>query len=274
MDKFPNYREQIKTVFKTRQAKNSKYSLRAFARDLSLDPGQLSLVLNGKKNISLLKASELSKVLFGSSRDMLIFFHAVEHELAEGEDVKKLLEKKIQALADSHTSRITNISEDEFEVISQWYNIPLLELTGIKDHIVTPDFAADYFRISNLEALLGLEALHRLGFVSKKGKQFVRLKHVTTTTEIPSLAIKRFHSQMIKQAEKALFQQDLSKRYFSGTTFSVPAGKIDEIKKMIEEHEKRIRDYAMTLKNEPNQVIYQASSQLFSLCSKDFKGDL
>lgn len=270
MEKFLSYREQLRSVFLKRVEKNKKYSLRAYARDLSLDPGQLSLVLNGKKNISLSKASELSKLLFQNPREMVIFFHAVEYELAETSDQKEKIATKIEKLQRSHTDFQANISDDEFEVISNWYNIPLLELTGVKGLSVTAIQAAKYFGITEIEAMLGLEALSRLGFVKKSGKAYSRLKHLMTTTEIPSLAIKRFHQQMLTKSQKALFQQDIKKRYFSAVTVSIPADKVDELKKLITEQENRITEFALSLKNEPNQVIYQSSTQLFSLKASDY----
>lgn len=265
-----SYREQLRAVFMKRLEKNKKYSLRAFARDLFLDPGQLSLVLNGKKNISLSKASELSKLLFKNPREMVIFFHSVEMELAENTDAKNRILKKIQAQLKSHQEAHSNISDDEFEIISNWYNIPLLELAGIKSLDVTVTVAAGYFGITEVEALLGLEALTRLGFIKKTGKHYKRLKHVSTTTEIPSLAIKRFHQQMLQKSQRALFQQELRKRYISGLTISLPADKIDELKKMIVEHEDRLREFAHSLRDEPDQVIYQASTQLISLKASDY----
>lgn len=47
-----DYRNLLKEKLSKRLSLNPKYSLRAFARDLSISSGQLSLVLNGKKGIS------------------------------------------------------------------------------------------------------------------------------------------------------------------------------------------------------------------------------
>jgi transcriptional regulator with XRE-family HTH domain len=67
-----HYRAQIKTDFLKRSEKNKRYSLRAFARDLQVDAGQLSAILKGKKKLSLAKASEVSKLLFKTPRERLL----------------------------------------------------------------------------------------------------------------------------------------------------------------------------------------------------------
>jgi len=272
MNELISYREQIKSVFEKRHESNKNYSLRAFARDLQLDPGQLSSVLSGKKNISLSRASELSKKLFSNPREMLIFFHSVEYDLAPSEETKNALLEKIHKIRESHSQRNSNISEDEFEIISNWYNLPILELAGIKESKVDADSAAKYFGISKAEASAGLQALTRLGFAKKSGDHFERVRPVVTTTEIPSFGIRVFHQQMIKKAIEALFGQSIKKRYFSGATLSFPADRIEEVKKMIDEHESRLVELAHSCRNEPNQVVYQINTQVISLRAEDFEG--
>jgi uncharacterized protein (TIGR02147 family) len=264
-----SYREMLGAVHQQRQAKNKNYSLRAFARDLELDPGQLSLVLKGKKNISLSKASELAKKLFQGSREMLVFYHAVELEHAASDEQRDAVRAKLRKLRGSHAERDVTISEDEFEVISNWYNLPILELTALKGLEVTPKLAAEYFGIPELDAMLGLEAMRRLGFVKKSGGAYQHVKNVVTTTEVPSLAIRRFHHQMIAKAQEAIFQQSIDKRYLSGLTLAIPREKLEEVKKMIVEHEQRLSEFAQSLAGQSDKVIYQVNSQLFSLRAED-----
>jgi uncharacterized protein (TIGR02147 family) len=85
------------------------------------------------------------------------------------------------------------------------------------------------------------------------------------------LAIKRFHQQMIAKAGYALFHQDFKKRYYSAATFKLSPARMGEIKKMIDEHEKRVLEYALTYQNEKDQVIYQLNHQLFSLKDQDYE---
>jgi uncharacterized protein (TIGR02147 family) len=56
-----DYREYLRDELGQRVQANPQYSLRAFARDIAIAPQVLSLVLNGKKNISSEVAIELAK---------------------------------------------------------------------------------------------------------------------------------------------------------------------------------------------------------------------
>ncbi len=270
LDVESSYRNQIREEFLRRSRKNKTYSLRAFARDMTLDPGQLSSVINGKKNLSLSKASEVSKKLFKTPRDMLLFYHAVEYELAPAE-IKAQIFIRMEQLSKSHTERASNVSVDEFETISDWFNLSLLELSGIKNVELTPELGAQYFGISTTEAQLGLMAMARLGFVKKVGKAFKKVKSLITTTEIPSLAIKRFHQQMIARAARAHFEQDYKKRYYTGATFKISPERLNELKKMMDEHEKRVHEFVAASKDDDGQIIYQLSQQLFSLREQDYE---
>jgi uncharacterized protein (TIGR02147 family) len=271
MVELKEYRELLRESYLKHFQKNARYSMRSFARDLELDSGQLSLVLKGKKNISLQKASQLAKALYDNPRDMIIFYQSVELENTLSETRKEEIREQLQRAHRSHADRERTISDEEFEVICNWYNIPILELTAGKEFVVTPSFAATYFGISEMEALLGLEAMRRLGFVKKIDKRYVHIRNVVTTTEVTSFAIRQFHSQMINKAQAALFQQPLDKRYLSGITVLIPQDKLDEVKKMIDEHEQRLSDFALSFAGQSDRVTYQFNSQLFSLRAKDSK---
>ena len=264
-----NYRGQLQLGFNQRMEKNKSYSLRAFARDLALDPGQLSLILKGKKNLSLSKASEVAKKLYKTPREMILFYHAVEWQLVDKDEVKKQIFKRLQNINAIKIDSNANISDDEFNSISNWYNIPMIELASLPDFEMTIESAAKYLGISISEATIGLAILQRLNFVEKKDKIFSRIRSLSTTTEISSYAIKQFHSQMIGKAKNALFRQNLSTRYFNSVTLVVPKGKVNELKKMIDEHEKRILEFSKTFRNEPDQDVYQVSNMFFSLKDQD-----
>lgn len=62
-DTEPFYRIYLKEELQRRKAKNSRYSLRAFAKILSIDNGQLSKIISGKILLSVDLADSISKKL-------------------------------------------------------------------------------------------------------------------------------------------------------------------------------------------------------------------
>ena len=57
------------------------------------------------------------------------------------------------------------IKEDEFELISEWYFIAILNLAQVKNHKAYSDWIAQKLGISNEEAFHALEVLTRLKLI-------------------------------------------------------------------------------------------------------------
>jgi len=68
------YIELLNREFESRKARNTKYSLRAFARDLGLSPGTLSEVLKQKRGLPVRSVAGISSriELLGRDRDEFI----------------------------------------------------------------------------------------------------------------------------------------------------------------------------------------------------------
>jgi uncharacterized protein (TIGR02147 family) len=237
--------------------------MRAFARDLDLDSGQLSNVFQGKKNISLVSAATLARKLTDHPLKSQLFYNLVEYSLAKNEEIKLELQKKISKLTSEKLERDSNIDDEEFKTISSWYHLPLIQVAFKK--AVSAQEAADYLGISLGNAKLALERLTRLGFIEKSSGAYRRIKSLATTTDVPSLAIRQFHMQMMEKASRALFTQPTSKRNFSSVSLHVPTEHLNDFKKIINEAEDKLIELSRKYDADASTEVYHFSSQLFSL---------
>ncbi|MBC7692320.1 MAG: helix-turn-helix transcriptional regulator [Methylotenera sp.] len=73
----PFYIERIRDELLARKQKNSSYSLRAFARDLEIDPSAISRILKGKQTLSLLICLKVIRKLKLSEDESCRFLNAV-----------------------------------------------------------------------------------------------------------------------------------------------------------------------------------------------------
>ncbi|SMF83499.1 hypothetical protein SAMN06296036_14715 [Pseudobacteriovorax antillogorgiicola] len=62
---------------KRRRKKNPSYSLRKFAKDLSIDPGYLSRVLRDERAMSLDMVYRVGRKLFSKEKDIMSFVDGV-----------------------------------------------------------------------------------------------------------------------------------------------------------------------------------------------------
>jgi plasmid maintenance system antidote protein VapI len=76
----PYHIEFLKDELARRQRKNSKYSLRAFAGHLKIQPSALSRILTNKKDISLATCVRIVKVIEFSEEDKVHFLLSVSEE--------------------------------------------------------------------------------------------------------------------------------------------------------------------------------------------------
>jgi uncharacterized protein (TIGR02147 family) len=265
-----DYRKILKDAYSCRIERNPKYSLRAFARDMDIDPGQLSHIFKGTKNLSLQKALSISGKIGRTPLEKSLFYHCVELAHTPEGMQAEAIKKKISSTRAGLKDRSVNVSEDEFDTISDWYHFALLELAGVKDFNFDADSAADYLKISKVESVSGISRLLRLGFLEKIGRFYRKLRPITTTTEIPSIALKSFHQQMIGKASRALFEQSIDRRYISGITMKLPPEKLIEFKRLINEHEKQIHELARIYRDDPSAEVYQYNTQLFSLKAESY----
>lgn len=68
-----DYAGELADVLEKRKLKNPKYSARALARDIGLDPGDLTNILNGKKRITT-KAAYKIGLHFGLKDEELLTY--------------------------------------------------------------------------------------------------------------------------------------------------------------------------------------------------------
>ncbi len=179
--------------------------------------------------------------------------------------MKKELEEKILKITCENIKRKVTIADEEFETISAWYHLPLIQLAFTKIPKVTAESGAKYFGIAVDDASIALGRLCRLGFVEKKGKFYQRVKSVVTTTDVSSIAIKQFHLQMLHKAKDALFLQPFKRRYFSSVTLRIPPDKLMDYKKIMQEAEEKMVELSKKYKYDEQTEVYHFSSQLFSL---------
>ena len=67
------YLDKLQGQFESKRARNPAYSLRAFARDLDIDNGNLKKILSGKISVSPKVAYKIGKHLELKEQDLLHF---------------------------------------------------------------------------------------------------------------------------------------------------------------------------------------------------------
>ncbi|MBT4791667.1 MAG: DUF4423 domain-containing protein [Halobacteriovoraceae bacterium] len=213
-----NYREELKNYFGAKKAKNPVYSLRAFARDLSVSVTALSDVLAGKRNFSHKNAQKVSEKLC---------FSPAQYQ-------KMLFEINQRKVIPSHQQEILQIKEDEFRLISKWYNIAILTLSQQEKVPASASKIAKRLGISTKEATHSIAILKRLNLLEMENNILKRTSlPLRTTTDIPSYAIRNYHKEHLELVRSSLDNVPVEMREICSMSLNIDPTKIKKAKDMI-----------------------------------------
>lgn len=211
---------------------NSRYSQRAFARDLKLSPGALSEIINGKRAITAKLVFKIEKALGLTETEVshLLSLLGQKKGLEESQELRSKKEMSLQF----------------FRVISEWYHMAILNLTDLKGFQWDPQWIAQKLGISYVQARGAMKRLLEMEMVERKEEKVNRVHDFAYSgEEVPSSAIRQYHSQMLDKCMTALETQSLDERSFYGTGMSIKKSDLKKIKKEVADfHDQLVKKYS------------------------------
>ncbi len=223
-------RERLQTELVDRCKRNPRYSLRSFARFLSIEPSALSKILKGKRRISEATHERLNQRL-GWKPEI------------QGE--------------------YRDISLDFFEAISNWYHFAILELTSLKTFKSDSRWVAAKLGITSIEVDRAIETLQRIGFlkIDRRGNWKDVSGSVTTIKNaFTHAAFRKLQTQILNQALNALESIPLELREQSAMTMAIDSRKLDAAKERIKDFR---RSLCAFLQSGERDSVYQLSISMF-----------
>lgn len=242
--------EQLQPDFKTylqeelikRCKQDPKYSLRAFARSLELEPSALSKILRGKR--------ALTEAMFRN----------LAHRLGLSPDRMSMYEN---SLASSSSGDLFQQQEylqrslDAYQVIADWIHFAILELCGTQGFKTDPKWIAAKLGVTIVEVMTAVERLKRLDLLdappegpwSKKP-----LEKNSLNTDLADTAIRRSQKTVLEKAIRALDDVPLDRRYNQTVTLAIQTAMLPLFKQKLKELKDEItRDCAAS---ETKDAVY------------------
>lgn len=257
------YRDILKSELSNRKIVNPSYSLRAFARDLGVAPPVLSSVMNGKKGFSADKARKIAMQmkLDKEQAELFITSAGLTHSRSKKEREEFLGEvEKIQ----SRAKKYTKINLDYFKVISDWYHFAILELTYLKNFKPEICWIANTLGITEQDASDAIKRLIKLDLLSIKNGQWTdTFKFLATPDDIPSNALKKFHTQLLQKSINAVHEQNVEDREYGSHIIAIDKNDLPKLKEHIREFSSRFEMLAS--KSNEKSHVYCMGVQLYNL---------
>ncbi len=263
---YENYRDFLKSTLAEKCSNNRAYSLRAFAGHINISPSMLSDVLKGKRHLSADMALKIADCLDLKIKEKDYFYNLVLLESAKSFELKEVVEKKINKLRPK--KNITDLSLDIFRVISDPAHVTILEMAGISNIKLNTQLAARAIGISEIEAIVIIERLERIGLIEKRIDGNYKKVHeeLVAKSEKPNVALRAFHKKMLEKAISSLETQANDEKFVGSETFAFSAKNLKEAEEILEECFSRV--LALAQKQEKNEAVYHLGIQLFNLTKK------
>lgn len=252
-----NFATFLNSELARRQSTNTSYSLRAFARDLNIEPSLLSKILRKKIPITLKMLERLAPSA-----------GLQEPALASYRDYVKSSEgmKHLDGLQD------IQIRHEEFKLIQDWYHITIVELTLLADFEPSSAWIARKLGISEEEASMAVERLISLGFLertedgkfkkSAKGSPGLRI----VSDDYPSYitALRHAIHQFGDKAMAALHEIPSAQRTNAALTVAIDSSLVTEAKKKIMNYTRSLVD-ELEKKSKIKNHVYELMISFFPL---------
>ena len=230
------------------QTSNPRFSIRAFAKQLKLQSGTLSLILLGKRTIS----SRLAEKIMNG--------------LGLGPDIQEKVRASLKSSSIKHTPKelkSLQLSSDHFQLLKDWRHFALLSLLNTRDFREDPKWMALRLGANSKECSLAWSRLRRMGLVQKTTSGNWKAKYDRIKTEDDQLipALRYSHYEGLELAKEALSEEPLERREFNWLIIALDQSDLGLLKKRIRTfREQIIRDFGR--QTEADEV-YRLNLQLF-----------
>lgn len=221
-----DYREVLRRTLKERCARNPRYSLRSFARDLGLSPSRLSDVLKGRYGISRKAALEIAPKIGMNSQETERFCDQVESLHARD---RKKREAALGRLA-KRSLQYRELSLEAQKVMSDWYHHAILQLCLTKKFQNDPEWIARQLGLPSTMVSDAIERMQRLNLLHVNENGVVQVVEGNTTIRngVVSDFARNIQSQILEKARVAVLGARKLEIDQSGVMLAFDSKKLEE----------------------------------------------
>lgn len=252
--------QYLQEEFERRVRKNSRYSLRAFARSLNVNAAELSQVFRGSRRLSWKSAVTVSKAMGLTPAESKHLLNILQTEKGKKIGLDLVIDEQIEL----HSSPV---NPADFEKLGDWYHFAILNLIDTKGFEWTATHIARRLGLSPSEARIAMETLERSGMVQvlvnqgrKQGKSVKAFWEVGS--QMPSESIRRYHRQCLQKAIDALDTVPMDQREYRSVGIVVGAEDLGKIRAEV----KHFTDLLMQrFERKGKNHVYQIQVAVFPL---------
>lgn len=250
-----DYRQFLKTYYNETKSKRAGWGLKAWANRLGLkSKSALAMIMNGQRHPSRELTSSFVRYFKFNSEQAEYFADLIEWQKTKGDgQLSLVLGERLAKKRQSGTFAFIDI--EQFRLLSEWHFAALREISKLGDFRNDPFWISHqlYNRVTPSEVKRCRRILSKLD---------LRQDNATTSADVASEAIRRFHSQMMELARISLNTIPLEEREYFSSTFAVKQADLPRAKRLLR---KLANEFADNLEKKDADRVYQLQVCFFPL---------
>lgn len=258
------YQSILSYELQRRMSKNSRYSLRAFARDLNMSPTLLSLVLRLQRGLSVKKLDQIFKVIPLSELDQKLFELSVLFQHARSSKEKDNAKKQIGSLLTE--KNIKQLELENYKMAFDWEHLAILSLTKVKDFKSDMKWIAERLSLPEKNIEKAVLRLIKFGLleITLDNKFQMGHQNIIISQKGDYKYLKNMHAQVLKRAQMSLQETPIDQTSFSSMIFCINKEQFAYAKEEVKKFRRRLME-EIQLESKTAERVYCMSVQLFPL---------
>jgi len=267
------YRTFLHDFFNYKKSLRSGFSYRQFAGLVGLkSPNYLQLVIQGKRNLTETTGERLAEALKLKKNEIRYFVALINLENAETPEERQKAEKNIFAASTKLRSRV--MSEDQHEVLAQWYHLLVRELVFLQDFEPSGEYIARKLKnvISEEQAEESFRLLLRTRYISViDGKYSATDPILDTGMDIFNHPfMQEVHAKMLRTWAEKIDHLGYREQELSVLNIPLPKHKIPELQEKIRRFQDEIIGWAEAVQKQADtNEIVQLGTYLMSYAERE-----
>ncbi len=251
--------EILLTELNSRKLRNDFYSLRAFARDLEISASRLSEVMKGSHGLSEKTATNIATKLKLNALEKKFWFDLVLSESSRNKKIKELATKRLVEVR--KLNKMNSLKENQFRVLADWYHAAILEIVHLDNFQNNIPWISTKLGISEEQATLAVDRLKLLGLleITTEGQWQVHPEAYDIFSEVPSIAIRKFHRQVLQNGIESLLNDPMENRAIQSMIVAIPKDRLPEFQQKMKTV---LYNFWQDLSDSPKNELYSLSIQL------------
>lgn len=234
-----DFRAYLRDAFLSRQAREPKFSYRAFAKLAGYaSPNLLQLIIAGRRDLPTSHLPGTIRALDLNKQEADFFANLVGFTQADGFEEKNFHYQRI--LRSRKYAAVKPVEKVQFEYFDQWYHPAVRELLVHEEFDGSMAWLASRLHppITPAQAGKSVELLESLGLIRRDaatGRWLHAEASISTPSEVESLAVANYHRSILRLASDAIEAHGPERRDLRAVTLGIPRSALPDLKKRMEE---------------------------------------